>query len=91
MFTDPYTLQKRDLVDNIEFCPNISYPDIVNYLLFVPNLVTSEELKNYKSLEAYNHFVCGWLKQISLKLFEDGQVCLLIGRVNIAAISKCRS
>ena len=27
---------------------------------------TNEELENYKSLDAYNQFLCGWVKDVSL-------------------------
>ena len=56
---DPYTLKKDDLSADIEHFPSVTYPDIVNYMLFAPSPMTSEELKCFKSLEAYNHFMQG--------------------------------
>ena len=78
---DPYCLKKEELVFEKDFYPKITYPDIVNYLLFAPSPVTSDELKCYKSMDAYNQFLCGWVKEISFKLFEDGNICLVLGRV----------
>ncbi|CAG9772343.1 unnamed protein product [Ceutorhynchus assimilis] len=50
-----------------------------------------EELKAYKSLEAYNQATCGWLKKIGVKVFPSyklvfgkvglGEVCTHIGAV----------
>ena len=80
---DPYTLKKENLNFDTEYFPKISYPDIVNYLLFAPSPVTAEELKCYKSMEAYNYFLCGWVKEIATKLFKD-ESCLILGKV-----SKC--
>ena len=34
---DPYTLKKENLNFDTECFPKISYPDIVNYLLFAPS------------------------------------------------------
>ncbi|KAL3883718.1 hypothetical protein ACJMK2_029954 [Sinanodonta woodiana] len=37
--------------------PSVTYPDIVNYLVFSPRTYSSEDLKSYKGLDAYNQFV----------------------------------
>ena len=59
---DPNTLKKENL--NFDTCfSKISYPDIVNYLLFPPSPVTAEELKCYKSMEVYNYFLCAGSKK----------------------------
>ena len=42
---DPYSLKKEDCLTEKEFFPKITYPDIVNYLLFTPSPVTAKELK----------------------------------------------
>ena len=47
---DPYTLKKKELVESIDLYPAITYPDIVNYFLFAPSPLTSDELKFYRSL-----------------------------------------
>lgn len=78
---DPYTLKKSDFVYEQDFYPKITYPDIVNYLLFAPTPVTSEEMKNYKSLESYNQFLCGWVKEIGIRLYQSDSICLVYGRV----------
>ena len=52
---DPYTLKKNDFNYEPEDFPNISHADILTYLLFAPSPVTKEQLKSYKSLEAYKH------------------------------------
>ena len=41
-----------------------AYPDIVNYLLFTPSAYTSEDMKSYKSLQAYNQVVEGWVRNV---------------------------
>lgn len=47
---------------NVDIFPSVTYPDIVNYLLFTPSAYSADDLKSYKSLEAYNQFVCGWVR-----------------------------
>ena len=44
--------------------PDLMYADIYNYLILTPSLYTHEQLKSYKSLEAYNQFVNGWVSNI---------------------------
>ena len=53
---DAYCLKKENLNSDTACFPKISYTDIVNYLLFAPSPVTTEELKCYKSMEAYSFF-----------------------------------
>eukprot|EP00795_Rhopilema_esculentum_P009896 gene9896-18489_t len=43
--------------------------------------MTSEELKCYKSLDAYNQFLCGWVKEIGVKVYED-EKRVVLGRVS---------
>ena len=58
---DPYE-GKWDWSDDVNLLPAITYPDIVNYLLFTPSPYSSDDLRAYKSLDAYNQFVCGWVR-----------------------------
>ena len=74
------TLQKEAFTENIDCFPKITYPDIVNYFLFVPSPLLKEQLKAYKSLESYNHFVSGWVKDVGVKLFKNNM--LLNGQVS---------
>ena len=78
---NPYTLKKQDLTSDIRYFPSITYPDIVNYMLFAPSPVTSEELKCYKSLDAFNQFMQGWVKEIGVKVCKDERL-ILSGRVS---------
>ena len=74
------TLQKEAFTENIDCFPKITYPDIVNYFLFVPSPLMKEQLKAYKSLKSYNHFVSGWVKDVGVKLFKNNM--LLNGQVS---------
>ena len=53
---DPYATNKKTWSTAVADYPTITYPDIVNYLLLTKSAYTNDELKNFKSLEAYNQF-----------------------------------
>ena len=78
---DPYSIKKNDLSDDINVYPGITYLDIVNYLLFTQSAYKSDELRNYKSLAAYNQFVSGWIREIHCKVFKKLGKTLVIAKV----------
>ncbi len=82
---DPYTGSKKTWSRDVEDYTGITYPDIVSYLLFAKSAYTNEELKNYKSLDAYNQFVCGWVRDISVKKSSNGNI-LVHARVSLKLI-----
>ena len=59
--------------------PAVTYMDIVNYFINTKSPYTFEQLKAVKSLDAYNQFVNGWVKDV-LSLRVNNMV-LVIGRV----------
>ena len=46
--------------------PIVVYQDIYNYLIQTPSLYTGESLKEYKSLDAYNYYVNGWIDKVKV-------------------------
>ena len=60
----------------------VTYPDIVNYLyLCNPSPFTLDDMRAYKSLEAYNQFVCGWVKELGVVWVKD-DTCVLVANVS---------
>ena len=52
--------------------PDISWPDIYNYLINPPGPVcTNESLKSCKSLNAYNYFVSGHVQEVYYHEIEN--------------------
>ena len=51
---DPYAIDDENFTYNINCFPAITYPDIVNYLVFGTSPFSVEDMKAYKSLRAYN-------------------------------------
>ena len=74
---DPYEILSWS--EDPQILPKITYPDIVNYLLFSPSPYTMDDLKSYKSLEAYNYFVSGWLRE--RKAVEINDYIIIISKV----------
>ena len=62
MLPDPYALEGWH--QNIKKLPSITLWDISHYLIYSPSPYTQENIKNYKSLEAYNFFVAGHVHDV---------------------------
>ena len=65
---DPYETPKKDWNFDPNSLPAIAYPDIhidiVNYWVYSQSAYTLNDLKGYKSLEAHNQFICGWVSDV---------------------------
>ena len=62
--------------------PKVEYPDIYNFLIEAPSFFTGESLKAYKSLDAYNYYINGWIdKATVLKIPNCPNTYLAMGCV----------
>ena len=52
------------LGENVNDTPPVDACDLVSYLVLQTSFITSKQFKARKGLEAYNQFVCGWVKEI---------------------------
>ena len=68
---DPYGLKKSEYSEDFALLPKIEYPDIVNYLVIQASWATNKEMKAYKSTEAYNFFVSGWVNSLLVRKVGD--------------------
>ena len=62
--TDPYLNWQSEASIDWQLWPDVEYPDIFNYLIESPSVYTGESLKAYRSLDAYNYFVSGWVESV---------------------------
>ncbi|XP_068743560.1 uncharacterized protein [Montipora capricornis] len=85
---DPYVLKKSDCSDELASFPSVGYPDIVNYLVLQTSWITGEQMKAYKSMEAYNFFVSGWVNTILTKSVAGTDKTVVTARVNHS--QRCR-
>ena len=51
--------------------------DLVSYLVLRTSFISTSQFKARKGLEAYNQFVRGWIKEVSIRKIADN---LLITR-----------
>ncbi|EDO30929.1 predicted protein [Nematostella vectensis] len=79
---DPYLLKPSQCSDDLADFPCVEYPDIVNYLVLQTSWATGQQMKAYKSLEAYNFFVSGWVNSILTKKVTSSTRILVTGRIN---------
>lgn len=79
---DPYTLKKSDCSEDMAEYPAITYPDIVNYLVIQTSWKTGSEMKAWKSMDAYNFFVSGWVHNILTKAVQGTDKVVVTARVN---------
>ena len=67
----------------VHYLPDLCFADIFNYLINTPSDYTRENLKAYKSLEAYNFLVWGHVHNILYHpTAPDSQFCLIKTKVS---------
>ena len=79
---DPYMSKKSDCGKDLADYPSVEYPDIVNYLVLQISWITGQQMKAYKSMEAYNFFVSGWINTIFTKPVAGTDKMVVTARVN---------
>ncbi|KAK1902740.1 Protein FAM186A, partial [Dissostichus eleginoides] len=64
---DPYQLKKSDFSRDLSDLPAVEAMDITSYLVLHTSYYTASQMKAYKSLEAFNYLVCGWVNDLGTK------------------------
>ena len=64
MYVDPYTLPKAEFSKDRSVWPDVTNMDIIQFLVFKESAYSQQQLKNYKSLDAYKYFQDGWIQEI---------------------------
>ena len=84
---DPYILVEN-WKDNVKLLPVITWADIYNYLINTSSLYTNENLKTYKSVEAYNFFVSGHVHDVAYHGINNlSEFCFIKTKVIIKGLS----
>ena len=76
---DPYEIPRNEWLDDFDSWPNVTYIHVGMYLLFSASPYTKDQLMNYKSLDCYQNFANGWVREVYSKKFGENR--LLIGKV----------
>ena len=61
---DPYLLSLDNFSTDRSSWPPLDFPDIYVYLINSPSPHTKEELKSYKSSQAWSYFVAGFVSDV---------------------------
>ena len=77
---DPYSISEGWSTETANF-PDVTYPDIYNYLIETPSEFTRDKMKVYKSLEAFNFFVSGHVDDVFVK--DSGLKSFLFFKSNV--------
>ena len=77
---DPFLLSTASGLASRADLPPVEASDIVAYLVLQTSFVTTKQFKAHKSLESYNQFVNGWVKDVQAWSAE-GKV-IVTGRVS---------
>ena len=72
---DPYELPREAWKDDVDLWPCTTYIHVGMYLVFSPSAYMGEALMNYKSLECYQRFIAGWVREILVSV-QGEQECL---------------
>ena len=64
---DPYEISRKEWIDDVDCLPEVTYINVGMYLLFAASPYTQEQLMNYKSLDCYQNFANGWVREVLCK------------------------
>ena len=76
---DPYEVKKNEWQDIVDLCPGISHVHVCMYLILTPSPYSEEDMLNYKSLDSYQNFAKGWVRQVLVKAIGNKRI--VIGKV----------
>ena len=80
LLPDPYIFTNWQ--DDVRLLPDIGMADIYLYLIETPSLFTHEKLKCYKSLDAYNFFLCGHVQDVFYhEISKENEYCYIKSEV----------
>ena len=80
---DPYEVDKKEWQDDLDLWPAITHVHACMYLILSPSPYTENDILNYKSLDSYQNFVKGWVRQVLVKAIADKRI--VIGKVSCLA------
>lgn len=80
---DPFAFTLNELNANLEELPEVTTMDLVNYLILTHSFYSGQQLKAYKSLQAFKYFDAGFVQNIGFKKFDDAYA--VVGEVYICS------
>ena len=84
--SDPYTLKEKWMND-ISNIPEITWTDVIYYLLDTSSGYTKKSIKAYKTLEVYDYFVCRHVKNCYYhKIFPESTFCFIKTQMRVSCL-----
>lgn len=78
---DPFTLDIEKLNYAIDGVAPVTNMDIITYFVFSHSFYTEEQMKTFKSLQAYKYFESGFVLKVGTKVVNN--VFILVGKVSL--------
>ena len=79
---DPYEISRKEWIDDVDCWPDVTYINVGMYLLFAASPYTQEQLMNYKSLDCYQNFANGWVREVLCKKFGENRDSVFLNFAN---------
>ena len=80
---DPYEVDMKEWQDDLDLWPVITHVHACMYLILSPSPYTENDILNCKSLDSYQNFVKGWVRQVFVKAIAGKRI--VIGKVSCLA------
>ncbi|KAJ8911112.1 hypothetical protein NQ315_003374 [Exocentrus adspersus] len=77
---DPYTLDRDRVKASLDSVPDVTIMDMVNYLILSRSFYTGQQMKAYKSLQAYKFYEAGFVQDVFGEKINEN-ACVVIGKV----------
>ena len=71
---DPYETERKEWKDDVELWLSITHVNLGMYLLVIPSPYSGEDSLNYKSLDCYQNFLSGWVREVLVRSVTDDKV-----------------
>ena len=76
---DPFLSDK--FIDDLTLWPPVEYGNIFCYFIERPGVYTQEQLLQWKSIDAYNYFISGHVREVKIWA-PSNSLCILRAKVN---------
>lgn len=85
---DPYLLPSTLFcpLKSAKRLPQLTFPDIYIYLVHNPSPYTGDSLKAFKSTDAYQYAVAGWVNDTKIWHLETKNIYVITGHVSNSTI-----
>ena len=73
---DPYEIPKKEWIDDVELWPGVTHIHACMYLILTPSPYIENDLLNFRSIDCYQNFVKGWVREILVKSVDDKRIVI---------------